>query len=359
MKSQEQLLESIERFQESFWNRKSTCRPPVGVYDEAISLPIDFLRRPFTRLTVRPEDVTGNLVATEYEYCFAKRTVLRDDYMAFSAAWRGVPWLEAICGCPVRFADGSLAPGHIASSTAELDQIPIPAGNTWLDCMRRETERIVAQSPADCWASPSILRGSSDALAALRGMTEFFLDLHDDLPAVKRAATRVNQALMNAIDVHYSVVPPKLGGYGHLFGHWAPDKTFMLQEDALGMCAPSIYREIFMPLNAAVVNHLGPCVFFHFHSTGHKHYRDVLDIPGIAGLQMSMESVGPTILDMIPVFREILEHSRLMLQVCTGFEHLPEVLRRLPLEGLYLLIPSKYIPTDRAFTQFVAANLSV
>ena len=79
MKTQAQLVESIQRFQESFWDRKSTDRPPVGIYDEGIFLPIDFLRRPFTRPTVSPEDVNGDLVASEYEYSFANRAVSCDD----------------------------------------------------------------------------------------------------------------------------------------------------------------------------------------------------------------------------------------------------------------------------------------
>ena len=83
MKTQAQLIESIQRFQESFWDRKSTDRPPVGIYDEDIFLPINFLRRPFTRPTVSPEDVNGDLVASEYEYSFANRAVPCDDYMAF------------------------------------------------------------------------------------------------------------------------------------------------------------------------------------------------------------------------------------------------------------------------------------
>jgi hypothetical protein len=106
MKTQAQLLESVQRFQESFWDRQSTDRPPVGIYDEGISLPINFLRRPFPRPTVCSEDVTGDLVATEYEYSFANRAVSCDDYMAFSAPWRGIPWLEAVCGCPFRWVCG-------------------------------------------------------------------------------------------------------------------------------------------------------------------------------------------------------------------------------------------------------------
>jgi hypothetical protein len=356
MKTQAQLTESIERFQESFWDRKSTGRPPVGIYDEDIFLPIKFLRRPFTESNVRPEDVNGDLVANEYEFSFANQGVSCDDFIPFAAPWRAIPWLEAACGCPVRYSEGSLAPVHFVESADELEHLPIPASNAWLDCMRRETERLEAQATPDCWVSPSILRGPSDALAAMRGMTEFFLDLHDNPQAVERAASRVNQVLMKQIDIHYSIVQPKLGGYGHIFGYWAPGKTIMMQEDALGMCSPSVYRDIFIPSNAAIVQHLGPHVFFHLHTTGCKHYTHALDIPGIAGLEMTLETIGPTLRDLVPVFREILEKSRLIVHVTTGFEYLPEAIRKLPREGLYLAIPSKYIPTDEAFREFVRVN---
>jgi hypothetical protein len=356
MKTQAQLIESIQRFQVSFWDRKSTDRSPLGIYDEDIFLPIKFLRRAFTGSTVFPEDVNGDLVASEYEFSFTDRAVSCDDFTPFAAPWRGIPWLEAVCGCPVRYSQGSLAPGHFVESADELAHLPIPAPNGWLDCLRRETQRLEAQAAPDCWVSPSILRGPSDALAAMRGMTEFFLDLNDNPRAVERAASRVNQALVMEIDTHYSIVQPKLGGYAHIFGYWAPGKTIMLQEDVLGMCSPSIYRDIFMPFNAAIVKHLGPNVLFHFHSTGYQHYKHVMNIPGIAGAEMTLETIGPTLQDLVPVFREILDKTRLILQVCTGFEHLPEALRKLPREGLFLLIPSKYIPTDEAFREFVSAN---
>lgn len=356
MKTQAQLVESIQRFQEGFWDRKSTDRPPVGIYDDGLFLPIDFLRRPFTRPTVSPEDVNGDLVASEYEYSFANRAVTCDDFMAFSAPWRGIPWLEAACGCPVRYSQGSLAPAHFVESADELAHFPIPAPNGWLDCMGRETQRLDAQAPPDCWISPSILRGPSDALAAMRGMTEFFLDLHDNPQLVERAASQVNQVLMMEIDIHYSLVQPKLGGYAHIFGYWAPGKTIMLQEDALGMCSPSIYRDIFMQFNATIVKHLGPHVLFHFHSTGYKHYTHVMNIPGIAGVEITLETIGPTLQDLVPVFRNILEKSRLILQVSTGFEYLPAALRKLPKEGLFLVIPSKYISTNKEFREFISAN---
>jgi len=354
MRTEAQLQENVQRFQANFWNKERAERPLIGIYDERVYMPINFLRRPFSRPTVTPDDISEDRLMTEYEYSFANRPVSCDDFVAFSAPWRGVPWLEACCGCQVRYSEGSLAPAHFVEAPEDLADLPIPAPNAWFDCMRRETERLQAQRPADCWISPSILRGCSDVLSAMRGLKEFYLDLHDDPQAVAEAAIRVNALLIKALDMHYSIVQPQLGGYGHIFGYWAPGKTIVIQEDVMGMCSPNTYRDIFMQNNAELVRHLGKYVMFHLHSTGYQHYKHVLNIPGIAGIEMVLESIGPTALDLVPVFREILEKSRLMLHVGSGFQLLPQVLSKLPKEGLFLAIPDKHIRNDQKFHDFAA-----
>jgi hypothetical protein len=84
----------------------------------------------------------------------------------------------------------------------------------------------------------------------------------------------------------------------------------------------------------------------------------VLTIPGIARVEMSMENIGLSLQELALVLREIPEKSCLILKVRadTGFEYLPEVLRRLPREGLFLDISDKYIPTDEAYHEFVSTN---
>jgi len=358
MRSKAQLQETIQRFQDCFWDRKTSRRPVVGIYSDAVFLPINFLRRPFPRSLVKPEDVTPELAMTEYDYWFRNRDqdVSCDDQIAFSAAWRGIPWLEAWCGCPVHYAEGSLAPSHFVGSAEELETVPIPGENAWFECLRRQTEWLENQAQPDCWISPTILRGCSDVLAAMRGLPNFLMDLHDNPGVIKKAAQRVNGLLLQALDLHYSIVKPKLGGYGHKYGYWAPAKTQVIQEDAMGMCSPAMYRDIFMEGNAEVVKHLGPHVLFHLHSTGYKHYQDVLSVPGIAGLEIYMEQGGPTLLDLLPVLRETLEKSRLILHVDYCFEQLPEVLRKLPREGLFLAISNLRIRSDTEFRNFISAQ---
>jgi hypothetical protein len=274
----------------------------------------------------------------------------------FSAAWRAVPWLEVCCGCRALHSAGSLAPSHFVASLAELADAPIPADNGWLACLRRQTEHLAATLPADCWVSPTILRGPSDVLAAMRGLTGFYVDLYDDPSLVAAAAARVNELLIRAIDLHHEVVGPKLGGYVHIFGYWAPGPTYVIQEDAMGMCSPAAYRQVCFESNCNFVRHLGDHVFFHVHSTGFQHCRHVLDIPGLAGMEFTIEANGPFILDTVPVLREILERGRLILCIDHGFEHLPELLRQIPHDGLYLVINDRFIASEAAFRQFVRRN---
>ena len=129
----------------------------------------------------------------------------------------------------------------------------------------------------------------------------------------------------------------------------------MLQEDALGLCTPGIYRDHFQQLTAELVRHLGDCVLFHLHSTGYRHYRHVLDVPGIAGLELTVESNGPPLAALLPDLRAILARTRLILMVDAWFEQLPAVLRQLPTDGLYVIVSDRFIHDDAGFRALLAA----
>jgi hypothetical protein len=349
MKTREQLQESIERYRVGFWEKRSVDRPPVGIVPKAVWLPISYLREPFTKPVVEPDDVTAELVADEYECIFAHKTVTCDDYLPFVSVWRGVPWLEAVCGCPVRYSSGSLAPAHFVESLERLNHVPIPADNRWRDILRLHTQRLADTLPEDCFVAPTILRGPSDVLAAMRGLTEFYCDLMDNPRAVGDAAGAINKLLCDVVAEHFSVIGPKHGGYGHVFGYWSPEPTYVIQEDAMGMARPQQYREVLWDWDAEFAAEFDGRVLFHLHSTGYAHWRDVLEIPNLVGLQMTVEANGPSLLDMADTLEEILERSRLILYVEHFFEQLPDLLKRLPKEGLYLILPDDYIKDNTEY----------
>jgi hypothetical protein len=124
----------------------------------------------------------------------------------------------------------------------------------------------------------------------------------------------------------------------------------------MGLCAPAAYRDLFMQSNAELVARLGKYTLFHLHSTGYRHYRHVLEIPGIAGLQLTVEANGPSLAELVPALRRILERCRLILQVDGHFQEVPAALRALPKEGLYLLLSDKFIPDEKAYRDFLGDN---
>ena len=124
----------------------------------------------------------------------------------------------------------------------------------------------------------------------------------------------------------------------------------------MGLCSPEVYRDHFMALDARIVQKLGPCTLFHLHTTGYQHYRHVLQIPGLDGLQFTVEANGPRLLDLAPVFREVLEQSRVIVFVDAQFEDVPALLRQIPHEGLYLVISDSFIPDEEAYQAFLAEN---
>mgnify|MGYP005843960625 CR=1 FL=1 len=355
MRDPRQLETTIDRFRRGFWGKEPLDRPLAGVMPDAVWSPIGFLRRPFGKAYLEAADVDGSLVETEYEHAFRNRAVFSDDLIPFAAAWRGVPWLEAMCGCPVRYATGSMAPEPCAASAAGLLATGLPGRTEWLDRLSERTAALAAGAPEDCWISTTILRGAPDVLAAMRGLSEFFLDLRDHPEPLSAAAARINALHARVLEMHFAAVPPKRGGYAHIFGYWAPGPTTVLQADVMGMCSPAMYRDLFFPHDADLVRRIGPWALFHLHSTGMKHYRHVLDLPGLAGLEVTLEANGPPPPALLPAFREILERSRLILMVDGYFEEARAMLRELPKEGLYVLVSSKFVPDEAAFRDFLTA----
>ena len=287
-----------------------------------------------------------------------RRKVFTDDFIPYVAPWRAIPWLEAICGCPVHYSSGSLAPGQYVSDPDDLSNIENLLNHHWREYLMEQTGWLSNTKADDCWVSPTIIRGTSDVLAAMRGMHNFFADLLMNPGIIDRAGSYLVVLTAKIMERHFSIIKPHLDGYGHIYGYWSPGKTIVFQDDALGMVDPAIFRELFLEKNNALVKHLGGHAFYHLHSTGFAHYQYVLGIEGLSGIEFTIEQNGPPPIELISVFQEILSKSRLILFIDAYFEQVNEVLKQLPADGLYVLIPSRFIGTEPEFGAFVKSNWS-
>jgi hypothetical protein len=356
MKSGATLKESIYRFKSRFWERTGTGRPPVGIVEAGSFLPVQYLKDGPLPKDITIEDIRNASIDTDYDFDLQRRKVFSDDFIPYVAAWRAIPWLEAICGCPVHYSSGSLAPGQFVSNAEDLLKCESWYSSSWNDYLIEQTGWLNKNAANDCWVSPTIIRGISDVFAAMRGMDNFFTDLLINTDIIDRAGTYLAGLTQKIIEKHFSIVEPKFGGYGHIYGYWSPQRTNVFQDDAIGMVDPEIFREIFLEKNNMLVSHLGGNAFFHLHSTGFAHYKHVMEIKGLSGIEFTIEQNGPPLRELTGVFQEILGKCRLILFIDAYFEQLNEVLKKLPADGLYILIPSRYIGIDPEFKAFINSN---
>jgi hypothetical protein len=359
VKTLAQMDAAIDRFRTAFWKR-CAGRPPIGVAPSRSWLPISYLQNSDKLpLYLQPGEIDGLGVSSDYADAARDRRVFIDDWVPYTAAWRAVPWLEAMCGCPVRCASGSLAPEHCVANVSLLEAWPIPAAPVWQQEMATQTSCLVRNSPEDCLVSPTILRGPADVLAAMLGLTEFYLALHDAPSVLAATAARINALQLATLLDHFSRVPARRAGYGHIYGYWSPSPSTVIQDDVLGMCAPKVFREHYQELSASLVRDFPGSVFYHLHSTGIRHINDVLAIPGLAGVELTLEGTGPTLSELLPLILRILEQTRLILFVDHGFEELPEALKVLPHDGLYVIVSDQDVTdADSYATLLHRSNLA-
>ena len=117
-----------------------------------------------------PQDVRFSPFAADYESLYQAHRAADDDFFYVGSAYWGIPWLEAILGCPVAVvaancrAEALLSdPRDFAGFDADLD------ANPWLDALLRFTRNwsalptavfqsarrccaVRATLPVRCWA---------------------------------------------------------------------------------------------------------------------------------------------------------------------------------------------------------------
>ena len=83
MKRKSQLLQSINRFKEAFWAKKTIYRPPIGIIPEGVFIPIKYLREQFLHKRLNPLNVNDDLYINDYDFALANCLVQSDDFMPF------------------------------------------------------------------------------------------------------------------------------------------------------------------------------------------------------------------------------------------------------------------------------------
>jgi hypothetical protein len=187
------------------------------------------------------------------------------------------------------------------------------------------------------------MRGPSDILAAMRGATQLPLDLMDTPDLVVPALERCADIWQQMAQAQLNVIPPSREGYIALdlaLRAWAPERLLWLQEDAMSLLSPTLYRTYVWPLDARLSESF-PCVAFHLHGSALWAIDDVIRLPSVDVVELNLEAAMCDVEGTFAGWRKIQQHKPLVIwrMFAEDFPSwLARVVRELPAKGLAIQV---------------------
>jgi hypothetical protein len=257
-----------------------------------------------------PDDVRFGPFAADYEELYQTHRECDDDFFYVGSAYWGLPWLEAILGCPISVAAANCRAGPclagldaIAGMSADLD------ANPWLRALLRFTRDLAELAAGRFPVCPPLLRGPGDAASSMLGGQAFVMGLIDEPEATRsllQHCARVREEVLRRLQ---EAIPPWRGTHaagGYPSKVWCRKSVAYYQEDVAALLNPRLFREFLLPLakqacRAAEVN------FIHLHSAC-LYPVDILledDCFDVLEVNVDHAGVGPPLAELIETFKRI------------------------------------------------------
>ncbi|NMB17801.1 MAG: hypothetical protein GX980_11935 [Firmicutes bacterium] len=338
MYSEGELQKKFQRYQ-LFWEQAQVDRPLIG-FSAGGYFPFTSYR---AISALADEDVLeAHMLDPEafwpdYERILKATTPIQDDVVRGAAPFPAIPWMEAMLGCTVRIAPGSIWAEEMCLSWDELETLQVDEGNPWLQKFLAFTEMLVERSAGRFPVGLPILRGVSDMLAALRGSSQVIYDLYDHPAEVHRLIDKLVDIFLMVINKMAELTGPFHGGYFiEQFALWAPGRLIRLQEDASALYSPPLFRE-FLQGSDRILASSTPFSLIHLHSSSLFLLEDILAIDELRVIQINKDVGGMPVPQMMPYLKMVQDAGKcLIVRGSLNHEDLSLFRKHLVPTGLYL-----------------------
>ena len=292
---------------------------------------------------ITPEMLDVASFLPDYERMFQESDGLGQDGFWTAEPFTGIPWMEAILGCPIRSGKESFTSRPIQTDPSEaLERVRFDPGSPWLKKYLEFTSALVAHSRGRFPVGMPIMRGPTDMLGAVLGQKPMVLALMRKPSVVQPLIERVTSAFLSVIEAQQRLVPAFHEGSSLGFYHvWAPGPSIWFQDDLSAILSPKIYRDFFLD-SARMILSRYEYTAFHLHPSSFFILDDLLSLDRLKVLQVNKDTGGPSVKEMLPVLTKIMETRGLILWGDLTIEDLETVKRSLPCQGLcfHVVAPS-------------------
>jgi len=274
----------------------------------------EFLEHVGTGTAISPNQIQPEMFLSYVERWHQRDSELVCDVIQSFAPAFGIPWVEAIAGCPVVADPGSLWAESFLDSYVNRPPIHLDPDDPWLRKLIAFTQALVEFADGRFPVAVPQTRGPLDTLAAIRTPERMCLDFVEYPDEVFKILGELTDLWIGINEAVLEVIPPFHGGYCTRMNMWAPGKAITPQNDASTLISRKMYEQFVLPWDRKIVGHF-PYHCFHLHSTEHHQIDTLLKLEALTAIEFTLEHTigGPSLDITIPVVRRILGKKPLLL----------------------------------------------
>jgi len=255
----------------------------------------------------------------------------------FMPAPPSLSWMEAIIGCPIRVGDESTWSEHPWKDLSQANSLKLDPGHPVFLKLLEYTRALVKQAEGRWPVGQTHQRGPIDMVAALIGDSELCYAIYDDPGHFQLAMERCTDIWLAVAKAQFDLIPRWHGGYVVNHGAlWCPGTVTATQIDASALLSPSMYAQHVLPHDRRIFASVD-FASIHLHS-GSMHTAEILaHEKDLKAIECALDlPAGPSVADLIPVFRMVLEHKPLIVDGPVTLDEALLLVEKLPFPGLSL-----------------------
>jgi hypothetical protein len=343
--------DTLKRHQ-AFWNHQQMDRPSWGVsigFFANEAYPRVMAKMPSGQ--VKPENILVDELLDDFDERWQAQQGI-GDFPFTCSPFPSIPWLEAIAGCPIMASPTSFWAEPCLTDFQTWQWNDHVLENPWAQKFLELMQKLIQHAQGRYQVSPTLMRGPADILSAMRGASQFAMDFLDTPEHIRPALDHCALIWREMAKAQSELIPPSSEGYIALesaLRAWAPERLLWLQEDAMALLSPKLYREFILPLDMELSD-LFPCVAFHLHGTALWAVDSLVHVPGINAIELNLEAAFCDVEGTLAGWKKIQEHKPLVIWRIYAEDFptwLEGILKEFPPKGISIQVSARNVEEAR------------
>jgi hypothetical protein len=325
-----------------FWSREPVKRPLIG-FSIKSWFPLDEFKASAAwprHSYLKPDMVNPVDFLDDQEKLLSESDQIDDDILRGASPSQAVFWCCGTLGAQMIVLPGNVVAEDRSLSWEEIGKVwQDKESKPWFKKYLEFIDVLVKHSAGRYPVSHGTLVGPLDYAVNLRGHEQTIIDLMMDPEPAYEVLERGCDFFIDITRAAWSRIPPFNGGwFDAQYSLWSPGPIARMQEDALAVMSPDLYRRYIKPVDERMAKAF-ECSFMHLHSTSMYVLDQILEIEALRCLEINNDVGGPPVADMLPYFMKVQNAGKsLFVRGSFSKDELKLLMDKLNPRGLYLYI---------------------